>query len=96
MNRAVYRTALQRIGTGERWWAAEIAVRSAGMALLGGCLASAAALHRSLQQPSHPLTTPEFALAALAVLGWWFGWAALIEGPGLFRLVPVPGRGWMA
>lgn len=96
MNRVLLHTALHRVRAGERCWEAETAVRSVGALLLGMCAAAIAGLHRLLTQPSHPVTAPELTLAALAVLGWMFGGAALVEGPRLFKLVPVPGRGWMA
>jgi hypothetical protein len=84
---------LRRLESDRPGWAAQIAVRSAGLALLGLCAAAAWWLHRSVHQlPHHSGTILEFAAAALAVISGCLGWALLGEGPGLFRLIPVPGR----
>ncbi len=83
----------RRLESNQPGWAAQIAVRSAGLALLGLCAAAAWWLHRSVSQlPAHSATFLEFAAAALAVSSGCLGWALLGEGPGLFRLIPVPGR----
>jgi hypothetical protein len=84
---------LRRLESDRPSWAVQIAVRSAGVALLGLCAAAAWWLHRSVSQlPHHGATFLEFAAAALAVASGCLGWALLGEGPGLFRLIPNPGR----
>jgi hypothetical protein len=84
---------LRRLESERPGWAAQIAVRSAGLALLGLCAAAAWWLHRSVHQlPPHSAGLLEFAAAALAVTSGCLGWALLGEGPGLFRLIPNPGR----
>jgi len=83
---------LRRLESDHPGWAAQIAIRSAGLVLLGLCAAAAWWLHRAVAQTSHGLTLLEFLAAALAVTSGCLGWALLGEGPGLFRMVPVPGR----
>lgn len=84
---------LLRLGKGNRWWAAEIVLRAFGAALLGICAAASWWLRRSVAQPpAHAATLLEFALAVLIVASFGLGLAFLFEGPGLFRLIPVPGR----
>lgn len=81
--------ALQRL----RWRAADIAIRGVGALLLGVCAVSVCWLYRSVHRPpTHTTSVLEFAAAALVVLCWASGWAAIAEGQGLFRLVEVPGR----
>jgi hypothetical protein len=79
-----------RLESGERWWAAECVLRAIGGALLALSAAMAAWLHRTL--PSAHSQAAGFAAAALAVTCLSLGLALLFEGPGLFRLLPVPGR----
>lgn len=84
---------LRRLESDRPGWAVQIAVRSAGLALLGLCAATAWWLHRSVHQlPPHGATLLEYAAALLTVASGCLGWALLGEGPGLFRLIPVPGR----
>lgn len=84
---------LRRLESDRPGWAAQIAVRSAGLALLGLSAAVAWWLHRSVNQaPSHGATLIELAAGLLAVASGCLGWALLGEGPGLFHLIPVPGR----
>ncbi len=84
---------LRRLESGERWWAAEIALRSLGLALLGLCAAAAFWLSDDVRQPQYHEPTPlDFAAALLVFLGWSLGGALLVVGPGLFKLVPVPPR----
>ena len=86
---------MRRINSGKRWWAGEIIFRLLGLALLALCAAGAAWLYRSANQPPAHEPRPAEYLAALATVhGWALGWPFLIEGPALFKLVPVPrGRG---
>jgi len=83
---------MRRLETDNPGWAAQIAVRSAGLVLLGLCAAVAWWLHRAVTQSPHSLTLLEFLAAALTVTSGCLGWALLGEGPGLFRLIPNPGR----
>ncbi len=84
---------MRRLETGERWWAAEIALRSFGLVLLGLCAMSALWLHRSAHQPPpHEARALEYGAALTAFMSWSLGWAFLVEGPGLFKLIPVPPR----
>ncbi len=82
---------LDRLRRGERWWAAELALRIAGLALLGGCYRLGLLSHRlSTAQPSHVATLGEFAICAATFVSLTCGLALTFEGPGLFRFVPVP------
>jgi hypothetical protein len=91
-----FRAAMRRMGTGERWWAAEIVVRAIGLLLLALCAGAAFWLYRSLHRPPpHPDGVLDFAAGALSVVCWWFGWAFALEGPALFKLVPLPARSWV-
>jgi len=84
---------LRRLESGERWWAAEIVLRSLGLALLMLCAATASWLCSDVHQPQFREPRPlDFAAALLVFLGWSLGWALFVVGPGLFRLVPVPPR----
>ncbi len=84
---------MHRLESGERWWPAEIALRSLGAALLALCLAAALWLYRSYQSPPAQGPRPSECMAAIAAfLGWSLGWAFLVEGPRLFKLVPLPPR----
>jgi hypothetical protein len=84
---------MHRLESGERWWAAEIALRSIGLATLVLCAAAALWLYRSMHQPPrHEARALEYGAALVAFLSWSLGWAFLVEGPGLFKLVPVPAR----
>ena len=84
---------IRRLETGERWWAAEIALRSGGLALLALCMASALWLYRVVHTvPPHPTGALEYAAALATILGWSLGLSFLVEGPGLFKLIDVPPR----
>lgn len=84
---------MRRLEGGERWWAAEILLRTFGLAMLGLCVVSVLWLHGSLNmQPRHGPAALEYAAALAAFLGWSLGWVFLLEGPGLFKLIPVPPR----
>ncbi|WP_448662096.1 hypothetical protein ACG3SL_15655 [Sphingomonas sp. CJ20] len=85
----------RRLETGTHGWREEIAVRAAGAVLLSLCVAAAMWLHRAVTHPpGHAATLIEFAAAALATACLGLGGAFLVEGPGLFRLIPIPGRHW--
>lgn len=85
------RAILRRLESGERWWLAELVLRTLGGVALGLCMMAAIAVYRSVGlAPAHPATLAEFGLSGIAVLLWATGWALLVDGPGLFRLVPVP------
>lgn len=84
---------MRRLESGERWWAAEIVFRSFGLILLGLCAASALWLYRSAHQPPlHDARALEYGAALTAFMSWSLGWAFLVEGPGLFKLIPLPPR----
>lgn len=86
-------TLLERLQSGQRWWAAELGLRALAGALLA--LALACFRHLELRVAGAAGAAPrpaEFAAAALAFAGTVAGLALLIEGPGLFRLVPYPRR----
>ena len=82
-----------RLESGERWWAAEVVLRLTGLALLGACTAFGRVVVRLAgHPPPHQATPAEFAVAALAFVCLTSGLALLFEGPGLFRLLPMPPR----
>ncbi len=84
---------MRRLESGERWWAAEIVIRSAGLGLLALCAVAALWLCRSVHlPPPHEPRLRDYGAALAAFLGWSLGWACLVEGPGLFKLIPVPSR----
>lgn len=86
---------MRRLESGERWWAAEIALRSFGLALLGLCAASVIWLYRLVHQPPpHDPRPLEFLAALIVFLSWSLGWSFLVEGPGLFKLIELPARHW--
>jgi hypothetical protein len=83
----------RRLEKGEGSWGAHVAVRGLGALLLALSIASGTWLCRSVARPPvHGVALLEMLAAVAVVAGWWFGTAFLVEGPGLFRLVPVPGR----
>jgi hypothetical protein len=86
--------SIQRLRSGERWWLAEVGLRAFGLAVLALCALCALSLCRSVRRPpaDHAPDAIEVALALGTVTGWSIGWAFLVEGPGLFRLVTVPSR----
>jgi hypothetical protein len=84
---------MRRLESGERWWTAEIALRSFGLVLLGFCAFAAMWLYRSVHaSPAHVIAAFHYLVAALVFLSWSLGWCFLVEGPGLFKLIPVPPR----
>lgn len=87
------RQIMRRLESGERWWAAEIIFRATGVALLALCSFAALWLYRSVRQlPPHDGRALEYGAALVAFLSWSLGWSCLVEGPGLFKLIPVPAR----
>ncbi|GAO53576.1 hypothetical protein [Novosphingobium sp. MD-1] len=85
--------AFDRLRRGERWWAAELVMRSLGVLLLGGAHRASVWAHRIITTPPVHQTTPgELALCAMVFLLLTSGLAFVIEGPGLFRYVPIPSR----
>jgi hypothetical protein len=84
---------LNRMQQGERVWAAEVALRLAGLALLETCrLAALWLLRMTRVTPPHECTPAEFAVAAVGFVCLTTGLALLLSGPGLFRLQPRPPR----
>jgi hypothetical protein len=84
---------LRRIESENPGWQAQLGVRAIGLVLLGLCAAAGWWLHRAIHQwPPHGATLLEGGAAVLVAAGWCLGWAFLAEGPGLFRLIPVPDR----
>lgn len=80
---------MRRLQSGERWWAAEVAFRLAGLVLLELDAISFRRLEQWVTRPpAHAATGPEFALSCLVVVFFSSALACLIEGPGLFRLIP--------
>lgn len=89
------RTVMRRLRNSERWWAAEIAFRVLALACLGMAVFCLTQLERSVDKPpAHQATLAEFAMSGAGVVLFSAGIACLIEGPGLFRLVPYPRR-WL-
>ena len=85
--------AIRRLQDGQRWWAAECAFRIFGLILIALILVCFRRLEHSFTAPPHHQPTlAEFALATVGVVLGSTGLAFLIEGPGLFRLVPYPRR----
>lgn len=84
---------MRRLEGGERWWAAEIALRSLGLVLLALCLGVSLLLYRSVQQPPpHEPHALDYAGALVVFLSWSSGGALLTVGPGLFERITLPGR----
>lgn len=82
-----------RLQDGERWWAAEIGVRLTGIALLVVCVTASWWLYRTVPAATgQPRTALDFATATSAVVSFSLGSAFTIEGPALFRSVPMPPR----
>lgn len=88
-----FQAMVPRLRSGEAGRPVDGGLRACGLALLGGCTCAARCLHRQVGQlPLHPGSPLEAAMAALAVACLWAGLALLIEGTGLFRLMPIPPR----
>ena len=84
---------LDRLRRGERWWPAELLLRIAGLAFLyGACKLAVLAHHLIMRPPLHEPSLGEFAISAATFLCLTCGLALTVEGPGLFRLVPIPAR----
>ncbi|MEP6869501.1 MAG: hypothetical protein ABJA20_13395 [Novosphingobium sp.] len=82
---------LDRLRHGERWWAAEVALRVGGLMLLGACYRAALLAHALITAlPQHRATLSEFAVCAATFLSLTGGIALTFAGPGLFRHVPIP------
>jgi hypothetical protein len=87
------RAILVRLQNGQRWWVAELCLRTAGLWLLVLCGLAMRWCRRLTYEPPHHQATPlELAVAAIAVACLSAGLALLLEGPGLFRHVPLPPR----
>jgi hypothetical protein len=83
---------MRRLESGERWWAAEAALRFFGLAMLALGAAAVIWLYGSVQQPPrHEASASELFASLVAVSGWCLGWPFLVVGQGLFKLVRVPG-----
>lgn len=86
-------TFLYRLERGAGGWPAQLSLRLGGALLLGLCALAVWALAVSMHRPPfHSASPAEFGEAISSVVTWSLGWALLIEGPGLFRLIPVPPR----
>jgi hypothetical protein len=84
---------LRRLELGAGGWPAQLGLRLGGALLLGLCALAVWALTASIHRPPlHNAGPAEFGEAASCVIAWALGWALLVEGPGLFRLLPVPPR----
>lgn len=84
---------LERLRSGNRWWAAELVTRTAGIILIATFWRTLQTAHRwVVMPPPHHATGPEFAICALGFILLTTGLAFSIEGPGLLRLVPIPKR----
>lgn len=87
------RGLMGRLESGAGGWQAQAGLRLGGALLLGGCALAVWALIASIHHPPlHNADPAEFGEAVFSVIAWALGWALLIEGPGLFRLIPVPPR----
>jgi len=85
------RAFLRQLEQGAGGWPAQLGLRAGGAVLLTGCALLASALFASIHHPPHhPVAPAEFGEAMLSVIAWALGWALLVEGPGLFRMIPVP------
>lgn len=84
---------LDRLRRWERWWAAEVLLRTGGLILLSICYRAALLAHMLITtQPPHQATPGEFALCAATFLFLACGLALSFEGPGLFKHIPMPPR----
>ncbi|MDP3551791.1 MAG: hypothetical protein Q8R81_15530 [Novosphingobium sp.] len=86
-------SVFERLQKGERYWPAEIGLRTFGIVLLAGCGKLLLLVHHMVNSPpSHEATVAEFGLCAVAFVALTCGLGFTIEGPGLFRWVPIPPR----
>ncbi len=68
-------------------------VRAIGLTILGLCALAVSWLYRAVQAPQpHASTLVAAIAAAFAFLCWTIGGAFTVEGPALFKRVPIPGR----
>jgi hypothetical protein len=82
---------LDRLRKGERWWAAELALRTIGLLLLSACYRLGVIVHRwATAMPSHRTTPGEFALCLGIAVCLTSGLALTMVGPKLFEQVPIP------
>lgn len=89
---------IKRLQSGQRWWAAEVAARLLALIPLSLAGLCARLLQRCVQRQPRaptlpdPCTPSQFLLVAAGFAVLVGGLALMIEGPGLFRLVPYPRR----
>lgn len=84
------RQILDRLGTGERWWAAELVLRAAGLVLLAMAALAVSWLCRSVHAPPrHEATVAELLAALAGVVGGCGGGMLTFCGASLFERVPV-------
>jgi hypothetical protein len=84
-------SVLERLRSGRRWWLAEVVVRLAGAGLLAAFWRCARIAQHWIATPTpHGATPGEFGICAVAFALLTTGLALGLEGPGLFRLVPIP------
>lgn len=82
---------LDRLREGKRCWTAEAVLRAAGVTLLGACYRVALLAHALVEARSpHQVTPGELAMCAATFLLLTCGLALSLEGPGMFRHVPIP------
>jgi len=82
---------LDRLRKGERWWAAEVVLRSVGVLLLSACYRLGIIAHRWVAaQPLHQATLREFAVCLAIAVCLTSGLALTMFGPKLFEHVPIP------
>ncbi|HWU94782.1 MAG TPA: hypothetical protein VN029_04245, partial [Sphingomonas sp.] len=93
MRELIVKAFLRRLEQGAGGWPAQLGLRLGGAMLLGLCALAVWALAVSINRPPmHSADPAEFGEAVFSVIAWALGWALLIEGPDLFRLIPVPPR----
>jgi hypothetical protein len=86
-------SVLECLRRGQRCWPAELGLRALGIVLLVACGKVLLLVHRLVTTPPpHGATVVEFSLCAVAFVALTSGLAFTIEGPGLFRWVPIPHR----
>ena len=81
---------LDRLHNGERCWGAECIMRSLGLALLYASYRTGVFARQVDLAQGH--TPEEFAICAAVFVLLVIGLALTVEGPGLFRLYPMPPR----
>lgn len=82
-----------RLRHNARTWVTDFGLRAFGAMLLGASYSAALALHRQAATAPYASAKPaEFAIAAAVVVLLTCGLAFLVEGVGLFSLVPLPPR----